>query len=125
MGLDPEQLQPFIGTLAGFTGEQVHVRGYITLKTTFGVRSQAKTVRVRYLVVNSPNSYNIIIGRSSFNLLGAFLSTKFLVMKYPLDNGKVGTMKGDQKIAKECYHNNPRLQKGKKKANNDESHTVK
>jgi hypothetical protein len=36
MGLDPEQLQPFKGTLAGFTGEQVHVRGYITLKTTFG-----------------------------------------------------------------------------------------
>lgn len=31
MGLDPEQLQPFRGTLAGFNGEQVHVRGYITL----------------------------------------------------------------------------------------------
>jgi hypothetical protein len=25
MGLDPEQLQPFRGTLAGFIGEQVHV----------------------------------------------------------------------------------------------------
>ena len=34
--LDPDQLQPFKGTLAGFIGEQVHVRGYITLKTTFG-----------------------------------------------------------------------------------------
>jgi hypothetical protein len=44
MGLDPEQLQPFKGTLAGFTGEQVHVRGYITLKTTFGSGSHAKTI---------------------------------------------------------------------------------
>jgi len=30
MGLDPKQLQPFRGTLAGFTGEQVHVHGYVT-----------------------------------------------------------------------------------------------
>jgi len=94
-GFDPEQLQPFRGTLVGFTGEQVHVRGYIALRTTFGYGSQAKTIRIRYLVVNAPNSYNIIIGRPAFNLLGGFLSTKFLVMKYPLDNGKVGTIKGD------------------------------
>jgi hypothetical protein len=36
LGLDLEQLQPFRGSLAGFIGEQVHVWGYITLKTTFG-----------------------------------------------------------------------------------------
>jgi len=118
MGLDPEQLQPFKGTLAGFIDEQVHVRGYITLRTTFGYGSQAKMIRVRYLVVNSPNSYNIIIGRPAFNLLGGFLSTKFLIMKYPLDNGKVGTIKGDQIVARECYH------KGKKKVNNEEIHVV-
>lgn len=47
MGFDDEQLQPFKGSLAGFTGEQVHVRGYITLKTTFGDDSQAKTIRFR------------------------------------------------------------------------------
>jgi hypothetical protein len=124
MGLDPEQLQPFQGTLAGFTGEQVHVRGYITLKTTFGSGSNAKTIRVRYLVINSPSSYNIIIGRPSFNLLGAFLSTKFLVMKYPLNDGKVGTIRGDKKIARECYHNSLRLQKAKKKPNNKINHEV-
>lgn len=124
MGLDPEQLQPFKGTLAGFTGEQVHVRGYITLKTTFGSGSHAKTIRVRYLVINSPSSYNIIIGRPSFNLLGAFLSAKFLVMKYPLNDGKVGTIRGDQKIARECYHNSLRLQKAKKKPNNEITHEV-
>jgi hypothetical protein len=36
LGLDLEQLQPFRGSQAGFTGKQVHVQGYITLKTTFG-----------------------------------------------------------------------------------------
>lgn len=123
-GLDPEQLQPFKGTLAGFVGEQVHVRGYITLKTTFGHGSQAKTIRVRYLVVNSPSSYNIIIGRPAFNLLGGVLSTKFLVMKYPLDKGRIRTIKGDQKVARECYHNNLRLQKTKKKSSNEKTHEV-
>jgi len=103
IGLREEQLQPFQGTLSGFTRERVHVRGYITLKTIFGMESEAKAIKIRYLVVNSPNSYNIVIGRSSFNRLGALFSTKFLVMKYPLDDGGIGTIKGDQKIARECY----------------------
>lgn len=124
MSLDPEQLQPFKRTLAGFTGEQVHVRGYITLKTTFGSASQANTIRVRYLVVNSSSSYNIIIGRPAFNLLGGFLSTKYLVMKYPLDGGKIGTVWGNHKIAKECYHNSLRLQKTRKKYSNEVTHEV-
>jgi len=103
MGLSEEQLQPFQGTLSGFTGERVHVRGYIILKTVFGTGKQAKAIKIRYLVVNAQNSYNIVIGRPSFNRLGALLSTKFLVMKYPLDDGGVGMIKGDQKIARECY----------------------
>jgi len=123
MGLDIEQLQPFRGTL-GFTGEQVQVWGYITLKTTFGACGHAKAIRVKYLVVNSPNSYNIIIGRPTFNILGTFLSTKFLIMEYPLDNRQIGIIRLDQKIARECYHNSLRLQKGKKKVNDNKPHNV-
>jgi len=103
MGLSKEQLQPFQGTLSGFTGERVHVRGYIALKTIFGEGKQANVIKIRYLVVNAPNSYNIVIRRPSFNQLGALVSTKFLVMKYPLDDDGVGTIKGDQKIAREYY----------------------
>jgi len=81
MGLSEEQLQPFQGTLSGFTRERVHVRGYITLRNVFGSGKQAKAIKIRYLVINAPNFYNIVIGRPSFNRLGALLSTKFLVMK--------------------------------------------
>ncbi|XP_039687900.1 uncharacterized protein [Medicago truncatula] len=104
MGLSEEQLQPFKGTLSGFTGEKVHARGYVTLKTTFGTGDQQKSIKIRYLVINAPSSYNAIIGRPSINLLDAFVSTKHLMMKYPLDNGRVGVIRGDQKIARECYH---------------------
>ncbi|XP_024630533.1 uncharacterized protein [Medicago truncatula] len=104
MILSEEQLQPFKGTLSGFTGERVHVRDYVTLKTIFGSGDQQKSIKIRYLVINSPSSYNAIIGRPSIKLLDAFVSTKHLMMKYPLDDGRVGTVRGDQKVARECYH---------------------
>lgn len=115
MGLSEEQLQPFRGTLAGFTGEKVHVSRSIILKTIFGTRSQEKVVKVKYLVVNSPNSYNIIIDLPTFNHLGAFLSTKYLVMNYPVEKGGIRTIRGNQKVARDCYHANLRLQNKTKK----------
>jgi len=77
---------------------------------------------VKYLVINAPNSYNIIIGRPTFNLFGAFLSTQFLVMKYPLEKGRIGTIGGDQKTSREYYPNSLRIQKGKKNAGVEDKH---
>ncbi|MCI88981.1 hypothetical protein A2U01_0110269, partial [Trifolium medium] len=45
MQLANEQLQPYHGTLVGFSGEQVEVMGHITLLTTFGEDSHAKTIK--------------------------------------------------------------------------------
>jgi len=70
----------------------------------FWGRKTVKTIRVEYLVVNSPNSYNTFIG-PAFNLLGTIISTKFFIMKYPVDDEQVGIVRGDQKIAYKCYHN--------------------
>ncbi|MCI20528.1 hypothetical protein A2U01_0041690, partial [Trifolium medium] len=110
MQLSSEQLQLYVGTLVGFAGEQVEVMGHTTLLTTFGEREDAKTVKVRYLVVKTPfNSYNIIIGRPAFNALGATMSTLYLSMKYPLDNGRVGTVRGDQALARHCYESSLKI----------------
>ncbi|GAU41233.1 hypothetical protein TSUD_280320, partial [Trifolium subterraneum] len=85
MQLASEQLRPYHGTLVGFTGDQAEVMGHITLLTTFGDHQNAKTIKVRYLVVKTPfASYNIIIGRPAFNTLGAAMSTLYLSIKYPL-----------------------------------------
>ncbi|PNX84468.1 gag-pol polyprotein [Trifolium pratense] len=110
MQLAEEQLQPYVGTLVGFSGEQVEVMGYTTLLTTFGEKENAKTIKVRYLVVKTPfTSYNIIIGRPGSNALGTVLSTLYLSMKYPLDNGGVGTIKGDQLLARRCYESSLKI----------------
>jgi hypothetical protein len=112
MQLSGEQLQPYHGTLVGFTGDQAEVMGYITLLTTFGIKENAKTVKVRYLVVRTPYaSYNIIIGRPAFNALGAAMSTLYLAIKYPLDNGGVGTIRGDQILARQCYESSLKIKK--------------
>ncbi|WJX24101.1 hypothetical protein P8452_13246 [Trifolium repens] len=110
MQLSNVHLLPYNGTLVGFAGEQVEVMGYTTLLTTFGVKDQAKTIKVRYLVVKMPfTSYNIIIGRPAFNTLEAAMSTLYLFIKYPLDNGKVGTIKGDQALARRCYESSLKI----------------
>ncbi|MCI43319.1 hypothetical protein A2U01_0064556, partial [Trifolium medium] len=41
--------------------------------------------------------------RPVFNALGAAMSTLYLSMKYPLDNSRVGIVKGDHAVARRCY----------------------
>ncbi|GAU24437.1 hypothetical protein TSUD_364210 [Trifolium subterraneum] len=95
-----------------FGGEQVEVMGHVTLLTTFGEKDNAKTIKVRYLVVKTAfTSYNIIIGRPTFNTLGAVMSTLYLSMKYPLDDGRIGTVRGDQAQRPQCYELSLRLKR--------------
>ncbi|GAU51615.1 hypothetical protein TSUD_182110 [Trifolium subterraneum] len=111
MRLSDKQLNPYFGTLVGFAGEQVDVMGHTTLYTTFGEEENAKTrSRLDILVVKTPfTSYNIIIGRSAFNILGAVMSTLYLSIKYPLNNGKIGVVKGDQALARKCYESSLKI----------------
>lgn len=90
--LDSEDLKPLKGSLVGFYREQVQVKGYITLSTTFREQDQAKKINVRYLVIDAPSSYNIIIGRQAFNQLTYVLFTMYLCMNYMFSNGIVGVI---------------------------------
>lgn len=63
------------------------MKGHITKETTFGVGEQTKQVKARYLVIHAPFSYNMIIGRPTFNQLYVILSTLYLCMKYALFDG--------------------------------------
>lgn len=90
--LDPEDLKPLKGSLIGFYREQVQLKGYITLNTTFREKDQAKKINVQYLVIDAPSSYNIIIGRQAFNQLSSILLTMYLCMKYMFSNGRVGVI---------------------------------
>ncbi|RDX78273.1 hypothetical protein CR513_41469, partial [Mucuna pruriens] len=57
------------GTLIGFVIEQVEIRGIVELRTTFSVGPNAKTITIKFTIVNVEASYNIILGRLTLNKL--------------------------------------------------------
>ena len=54
-----------------------------------------------FLIVDSPSSYNVIIGRPMLNRWKAAVSTYCLKVKFPTEQGV--EIKGDQILARECY----------------------
>jgi len=94
---------PYDEPIYGFSGEQVSTRGYIDLHTVFREGTQTKTIPIRFLIVDAPTSYNILLGRPSLNTLGAVVSTPHLAMKFPAPSGDILTIHCDQRLARECY----------------------
>jgi len=103
--LSPDQLRPYVGCLYGFAGDQVEVRGCIELRTTFTDGVASRTEKIRYLVVNTPSAYKILLGRPTLNRIGAVPSTRHMKVKLPSMEGVVITIRSDQKEAKKCYEN--------------------
>jgi len=94
---------PYDEPIYGFSGEKVSARGYIDLHTVFRDGSQTKTIPIRFLVVDSPPSYNVLLNRPSLNTLGVVVSTPHMAMKFPSPSGDILTIHGDQQLAQECY----------------------
>jgi len=92
--------------LYGFAGDQVEVRGNIELRTTFTDGLASCTEKIRYLVVNTPSAYNILLGRPTLNRIGVVPSMRHVKVKLPSLEGVVITIRSDQKEAKKCYENN-------------------
>ncbi|XP_068466260.1 uncharacterized protein [Phaseolus vulgaris] len=87
--LSLDQLRPYRGCLYGFAGDQVEVRGYIELRTTFTDGVASRTERIRYLVVNAPSAYNILLGRPTLNRIRVVPSTRHMKVKLPSVEGVV------------------------------------
>ncbi|XP_068504607.1 uncharacterized protein [Phaseolus vulgaris] len=110
--LSPDLLRPYTGCLYGFVGDQVEVLGHLELRTTFIDGTTSRTENIRYLVINAPFAYNILLGRPTLNRLRAVSLTMHMKMKLPGLGGKLITIKSDQKEAKRCYENNLKTKRG-------------
>jgi len=73
------------------------------LRTTFSDEEAAKTIVIRYVVVNTSSAYNLLLGRPLLNNLGAVASTKHMKMKLSSLEGRVITIGSNQKDARKCY----------------------
>jgi len=110
--LSTDQLKPYTGCLYGFAGNEVEVHGHIELRTMFTDGTSSRTTSIRYLVVNAPSAYNILLGRPTLNRLGAVPSMTHMIMKLPSLEGTVITIKSDQREAKKCYENSLKTKRG-------------
>ena len=99
--VDPKRLRPFESPLVNFSGDKVYPRGIVTLTFTAGSFPLQVTNRHNFLVVDSPLSYNVIIGRPILNRWKAATSMYCLKVKFPTERG-IGEIKGDQVLAREC-----------------------
>jgi len=81
------------------------VHGHLELGTTFANDVASRTANVKYLVVDAPSAYNILLGIPALNRVGATASTRHMKMKLPSLGGTVITIKFDKKEAKRCYEN--------------------
>ncbi|KAL0373154.1 UNVERIFIED_CONTAM: hypothetical protein Scaly_0997000 [Sesamum calycinum] len=70
--------------LYGFTGEVVHLRGMISLSLTLGITPIRKTCLLKFLVVDIPSAYNVILGRPMLNAFQAVISTYHMKIKFPV-----------------------------------------
>ncbi|KAL2226838.1 UNVERIFIED_CONTAM: Retrovirus-related Pol polyprotein from transposon [Sesamum indicum] len=103
MGLENARLEPVKTPLVGFGGSKVASLGTIELPVSMGEEPKRKTLMVKFLVVDTPFTYNVILGRPGLNSFRAVISTYHMKMKFPTEYG-IGEVSCDQKEARKCYN---------------------
>ena len=73
---------------------------YLTVE--LGDEEHVKKFRAKFMVIDIPFSYNVIIGRPILCDIGAYTSIKYLTMKIPTEDG-VAVVRENQKALREVY----------------------
>ena len=102
MGVGREMLEPVNTHLRGFSGEKVLPLGSIQLVLTLGEPPCQAMTTTRFLIVDAPSAYNMLLGRPSLNAIKAIPSTYHMIIKFQTIHG-VRMVLGDQRVARECY----------------------
>ena len=102
MKLDKKRIRPFTLLLVSFTRDRIVPRVIITLTVIARTYPTQVTKEIDFLIVDCPSTYNIILGKPALNRLKVVTSTYHLKVKFPTAH-RVGEIKGDQVLARECY----------------------
>ncbi|XP_057768241.1 uncharacterized protein LOC130988403 [Salvia miltiorrhiza] len=98
MGLDESKLIKKAAVLVGFSGESTTTVGEIDLP----IYAEGVNLSTRFLVVDAPSAYNVILGRPWIHKMEAVPSTYHQVIRFPTKWG-VKEIKGEQKDSRACY----------------------
>ena len=95
MGIGREKLEPVNTHMRKFYGEKVLPLGSIQLVLTLGEPPCQATITARFLIIDAPLAYNMLLGRPSLNAIKDIPSTDHMIIKFPTIHG-VGMVRGDQ-----------------------------
>ena len=87
MGIGREKLEPVSTHLQGFSGEKVFPLGSTQLVLTLGDPPCQATTTARFLVVDAPSVYNMLLGRPSLNIIKTIPSAYHMMIKFPTTSG--------------------------------------
>ncbi|XP_056850780.1 uncharacterized protein LOC130500092 [Raphanus sativus] len=96
--LEPTALTRKATPLVGFSGEVKQTLGEVLLP----VYAEGINQATKFLVVDCPSSYNVILGRPWILDMGAVPSNLHQLVKFPTPWG-IKAVKGDQENARSCY----------------------
>ncbi|XP_042401305.1 uncharacterized protein LOC121991361 [Zingiber officinale] len=102
MQIDASELQPVATSLYGFTSNEVRSMGQIKLVISLGSEPLVRARRGTFLVVDSPSSYNVILGRPALHEFRMVISTFHQKIKFPVGD-QVGEVRGEQRVSRRCY----------------------
>ncbi|XP_074293318.1 uncharacterized protein LOC141620309 [Silene latifolia] len=100
MGFSEKDLVHKAVPLVGFSGKTKQSLGEIVIPTFAGGMNK----QVRYLVIDGPSTYNVILGRLWIHEMKAVPSTYHQSLKLPTPLG-VQEIRGDQNVARDSYKN--------------------
>ncbi|KAL2232611.1 UNVERIFIED_CONTAM: Retrovirus-related Pol polyprotein from transposon 17.6 [Sesamum indicum] len=109
MGLENTKLELVRTPLVGFGGTEIVPLGTLDLPVSMGEDPRRKMLMIKFLVVDTPFAYNVILGRPGLNAFRAIVSTYHLKVKFPTRAG-IGEVICDPEEARKCY--NLSLKKG-------------
>ena len=90
--------------LVGFGGQPTYPVGMKKLAVRIGKKDNSRTVDVTFLVVEVPMAYNVIIKCPTLSVVKVVIAPYLLLLEFELDDGRVGKLFGDQRMARECYY---------------------
>ena len=87
MGIRRDRLEPVNKHLRGFSREKVLPLGSIQLVLTLGDPPFQATTTARFLIVDAPSAYNMLLGRPSLNAIKSISSAYHMMIKFPTVSG--------------------------------------
>ena len=87
MDIGREKLDPVNTHLRGFFGEKVLPLGSIQLLLTLGEPPYQATTTAKFLIVDAPSAYNMLLDRPSLNAIKAIPSAYHMMIKFPTVSG--------------------------------------